>query len=350
MECKEVQESLSLYLDRELSAEESSLVQSHLDDCSVCREELAALQEIISQLSSLEEVNPPASFRRELYVKLKENIAQEAKVKKKGRVTQGLLAKFKAWRRHTVFYPVAISLLLLIIFVPIFLQGTHLRSKFMEDSSEPDMMSYRVGVEQNSVNQENVTKSIAPEAMTMTTTQNVVKQSVEESKSAIKPMERKLIKNAELHLWVDDYNSVVEALKSKASALDGYITNETVNVLIHLGAKVLSEVMPQFRFDEFLRGTRFRCCNCLYQNVTEEYIDVESRLNVMRTKEERLLDILTSRVSPVMFCCRNEWLIRAQLESLEGRLRYLSNQTEFSIFNLTIEQVSLQPNRFRLGV
>ncbi|HHY06666.1 MAG TPA: DUF4349 domain-containing protein, partial [Clostridia bacterium] len=258
MECKEVQESLSLYLDRELSAEESSLVQRHLDDCSVCREELAALQEIISQLSSLEEVNPPASFRRELYVKLKENIAQEAKVKKKGRVTQGLLAKFKAWRRHTVFYPVAISLLLLIIFVPIFLQGTHLRSKFMEDSSEPDMMSYRVGVEQNSVNQENVTKSIAPEAMTMTTTQNVVKQSVEESKSAIKPMERKLIKNAELHLWVDDYNSVVEALKSKASALDGYITNETVNALDSLGSKrgYLEVRVPQFRFDEFFAGVQ----------------------------------------------------------------------------------------------
>jgi hypothetical protein len=357
MECKEVQESLSLYLDRELSAEESSLVQRHLDDCSVCREELAALQEIISQLSSLEEVNPPASFRRELYVKLKENIAQEAKVKKKGRVTQGLLAKFKAWRRHTVFYPVAISLLLLIIFVPIFLQGTHLRSKFMEDSSELDMMSYRGGMEQNSVNQENVTKSIAPEAMTMTTTQNVVKQSVEESKSAIKPMERKLIKNAELHLLVDDYNSVVEALKSKASAFEGYITNETVNVIDARGSKrgYLEVKVPQLRFAEFFAGVqdlgKLKNSHIYTQDVTEEYIDVESRLNVMRTKEERLLDILTQsgELSDVLAVENELANTRSQLESLEGRLRYLSNQTEFSTFNLTIEQVVASTTQVSTG-
>jgi hypothetical protein len=361
MKCKEVQESLSLYLDNELSVEERVLLRNHLVNCSVCQEELAALQETVSLLSSLEEVTPPASFRRDLYEKLEKNIVQETVREKRGLWGHGLMTKFRKWRRYSAFLPVAISLVLLVFLVPVFLDfrlGD--ASKFMDDSSEPEMMFYGVSMDQNSVSQENVAKSmapemaavnlgrgVAPEIMTTTTTGNVVKQSVEESKSAIKPMERKLIKNAEIHLLADDYNSAVESLKSKVSALDGYITNETVNVIDSRGSKrgYLEVRVPQLRFDEFFAGVnnlgKLKNSNIYTQDVTEEYIDVESRLNVMRTKEERLLAILnqSGELSDVLAVENELANTRAQLESLEGRLRYLSNQTEFSTFNLTIEQV-----------
>ncbi|MGI6587461.1 MAG: DUF4349 domain-containing protein [Peptococcia bacterium] len=362
MKCKEVQENLSLYLDHELSAEERVLLRNHLVNCSICQGELAALQETISQLSSLEEVNPPASFRRELYTKLEKSIAQETVRKKKGFWGGGLMTSFKTWKHRTVFLPVAISLVLLVLLVPVFLDEVRFddSSKLTEKSSEPEMMFYGVSMDQNSVSQENVAKSmapemaavnlgrgVAPEIMTTTTTGNVVKQSVEESKSAIKPMERKLIKNAEIHLLADDYNSAVESLKSKVSALDGYITNETVNVIDSRGSKrgYLEVRVPQLRFDEFFAGVnnlgKLKNSNIYTQDVTEEYIDVESRLNVMRTKEERLLAILnqSGELSDVLAVENELANTRAQLESLEGRLRYLSNQTEFSTFNLTIEQV-----------
>jgi hypothetical protein len=361
MKCKEVQESLSLYLDNELSVEERVLLRNHLVNCSVCQEELAALQETVSLLSSLEEVTPPASFRRELYEKLEKNIVQETVREKRGLWGHGLMTKFRKWRRYSAFLPVAISLVLLVFLVPVFLDfrlGD--ASKFMDDSSEQEMMSYGVSMHPNSVGQENVAKSMAPEMaadslergvapkiMTTTTTRNVVKQSVEESKAATKPMERKLIKNAEIHLLADDYDSAVESLKSKVSALDGYITNETVNVIDSHGSKrgYLEVRVPQLRFDEFFAGInnlgKLKNSHIYTQDVTEEYIDVKSRLNVMRTKEERLLDILnqSGELSDVLAVENELANTRAQLESLEGRLRYLSNQTEFSTLNLTIEQV-----------
>ncbi|MDD4048947.1 MAG: zf-HC2 domain-containing protein, partial [Clostridia bacterium] len=76
MNCKEVQENLSAYLDNILSAEEMILVQRHLDECNDCREELKILQETVEKLSSLEEKIPPISFRQELFKKLEQSTSK----------------------------------------------------------------------------------------------------------------------------------------------------------------------------------------------------------------------------------------------------------------------------------
>lgn len=363
MKCKEVQENLSFYLDQELSEEELLLVQSHLDSCSVCREELAALQETVSLLSSLEEVNPPASFRRELYAKLEKSIVQETEVKKKRLFGHGLRAKLTALRQHAAFYPVAISLVLLIIIVPVFFD-VRIGSNFNKDaSSKQEMLSYGVSMDQDSAPQENMVKGIAPQesaynlerGVSLTdqapqvelSSQNEAKQSLEQSKSQTKPLERKLIKNAEMLLLVDNYDRATESLKNKVRALNGYITNESANVIDARGSKrgYLEVRIPQYRFDEFLSGVnnlgKLKNSHIYTQDVTEEYIDVESRLRTMHTKEDRLLDILTQsgKLSDILAVENELANTRAQLESFEGRLRYLNNQTDFSTFNLTLEQV-----------
>ena len=378
MECKEVQESLSFYLDQELSGDELVLVQSHLENCSDCQKELSTLQETISLLSSLEEVTPPASFRRELYAKLEKSIAQEPGSGEKRFWGYGLMTKFKGLRRHTAFLPVAISVVLLVLLVPVFFDGVHLgsSSKFTEDSSEQEMLSCGVNLtsmDQDSAPQENMVKSMGSKESAYNlergvspteqapqvnfSSQTVADQSLEQSKSTTTSIERKLIKNAEIHLLADDYNSAVESLKSKVSALNGYITNETVNVIDARGSKrgYLEVRIPQLRFDEFLAGVntlgKLKNSHIYSQDVTEEYIDVESRLKTMRTKEERLLGILnqSGKLSDILAVENELANTRAQLESLEGRLRYLSNKTEFSTFNLTIEQTAASTQQVSAG-
>ena len=378
MNCREVQENLSLYLDQELSEEEISAVKSHLDNCLACREELASLRETISLLSSLEEVIPPASFRRDLYAKLENSVSQqrvESGHQKKGLFWHGLIDKFSSLRRHTAFWPAAITMVLLIVVSPILLDGVRMGSNKSIDGSliaedydtGQDMMSYSLKSEESLENQviENTSKSMAPrmaadnydERNASGTSAPQLMMVADEAgeplavpqgdMSAKSTIERKLIKNAELYLQVDDFDTALNSLKEQVIVLDGYITNETANAVDSRGTKrgSLQIRIPQYRFEDFLIGMnsfgKLKNSHIYSQDVTEEYIDVESRLKTMHTKEERLLNILTQsgNLSDVLAVENELANTRAQLESLEGRMRYLNNQTGFSTFNITVEQV-----------
>lgn len=59
---RKVRESLSAYLDGELSPAQARAVESHLAGCGSCREELEGLRSVAHTLRSLPEVDPPRSF------------------------------------------------------------------------------------------------------------------------------------------------------------------------------------------------------------------------------------------------------------------------------------------------
>ncbi|MGI6145056.1 MAG: DUF4349 domain-containing protein [Clostridia bacterium] len=379
MNCREVQENLSLYLDQEMSEAEMSTVKNHLDNCLACREELASLRETVSLLSSLEEVIPPASFRSELYAKLENCVSQqrvESGQQKKGVFWHGLLEKFSLLRRHTVFWPVAITVILLLIVSPALLDGVRMAGSKSDNSliaedydAGQGIMSYGLKSGESfdiAANQkmENMSRSIAPKMAAdgfadrnvsatsapelMMATEEAAKQlAAPQDEMADKTIERKLIKNAEIYLQVDDYDTAINSLKEQVVSLEGYITNETANAVDSKGTKrgSLQIRIPQYSFEDFLIGIKnfgkLKNSHIYSQDVTEEYIDVESRLKTMRTKEERLLNILTQsgNLSDILAVENELANTRAQLESLEGRMRYLNNQTEYSTVNISVEQL-----------
>lgn len=332
MECKKIKEGLSAFLDDELSAEEKVFWQNHFDNCASCRDELAVLRKTADTFSSLGEMAPPANFRRELYHQLAKSIVPSMKCKK------------KSWFQRPFFFPAAIAIVLLVVFVSFLRPGFPGRQKLAVDGLVNVAGGIAPRMESFDLSEEGGTPRLMS---TATMVQNNMEKFSAAKQMAEEILERKLIKNAEIVLWVDDYEASLQNLKSKVSVLGGYITNETVNVLDSLGNKkgYLEARIPCLRFDEFFaeadRWGKIKNSHIYSRDVTEEFIDVQSRLRTMSTKEERLLDILqkTGQLSDILAVENELANTRAQLESLEGRLRYLNNQTEFSTFNLTIEQV-----------
>lgn len=70
MNCNDVLERLSPYLDGELSPFEQAQVDAHLRKCAACAEELALLRQTVALLRDLEEVEVPAGFRADLRARL----------------------------------------------------------------------------------------------------------------------------------------------------------------------------------------------------------------------------------------------------------------------------------------
>jgi hypothetical protein len=62
MDCEEIREHLSAYVDDLLVAEGKARVEEHLSSCKACQQELASLKALVRELGSLESVKPPKDF------------------------------------------------------------------------------------------------------------------------------------------------------------------------------------------------------------------------------------------------------------------------------------------------
>jgi anti-sigma factor RsiW/uncharacterized protein YdcH (DUF465 family) len=86
--CSEIRENLSLYIDDELSADERSMLEKHIDACAACRRELDEIVRIVGLCRDMQEVELPENFRDELHKKLvdaaEENTAKSSVLRRIG--------------------------------------------------------------------------------------------------------------------------------------------------------------------------------------------------------------------------------------------------------------------------
>lgn len=66
MNCSQIQEMLSAYIDDFLDEFETAEVEKHVQTCAICQQELTDLRHTVSLLRSLGEVSPPENFHRQL--------------------------------------------------------------------------------------------------------------------------------------------------------------------------------------------------------------------------------------------------------------------------------------------
>ena len=70
MNCEKVKELLWAYLENKTTAEETAEIETHLEGCAACREELAQQKEIKNALASLPDEELPEGYHTELMQKL----------------------------------------------------------------------------------------------------------------------------------------------------------------------------------------------------------------------------------------------------------------------------------------
>lgn len=101
--------------------------------------------------------------------------------------------------------------------------------------------------------------------------------------------------------------------------------------------------VPAERLDDFVDLIRDMAERVEYetsssQDVTDEYVDNEARLNGLRSTEERLLEFLDRAVDVEDALEVQEALasVQVEMERIEGRLRFLSQTSAYSLVNLSL--------------
>jgi hypothetical protein len=164
------------------------------------------------------------------------------------------------------------------------------------------------------------------------------------------PAQRKIIRNATLTLEADDPARDVQRVASVAEARGGFVVNSESRQQGGAKGSKTYEVytvemrVPAAQFDAALADIRAAAGAVTAQkitgkDVTEEYIDVEARLRTQQALEAQLLEIMkrASAVSDAVAVQREMANVRTEIERLEGRRRFLENQSSLSTISVTLQ-------------
>ncbi|THF47695.1 DUF4349 domain-containing protein [Flavobacterium supellecticarium] len=155
-------------------------------------------------------------------------------------------------------------------------------------------------------------------------------------------IEPKIIKNANLRFETSDLNQsyadIQKALVKYKATIQNDVTGKNSNSVY----RDLTIRVPNTAFDAFITDigkgvSHFDRKEISSEDVTEEYIDIESRINTKKTLEKRYLDLLNkaTKVSEILEIEKGLATVREEIESIEGRLKYL--QSRIAMSTITID-------------
>ena len=155
-------------------------------------------------------------------------------------------------------------------------------------------------------------------------------------------IERKLIKKGEVEFETKDINSRRTTIFGAIEKFDGYISSDreykskgriSNPIVIRVPAKNFDNL-----FDEATKGVdKFDDKEIEVKDVTEEFLDVQARLKTKKELETRYLDLLkkANSVTDILEIEKQIGLLRTEIESIEGRLRYLKDRVALSTLTMT---------------
>jgi hypothetical protein len=199
-------------------------------------------------------------------------------------------------------------------------------------------------------------QSYAPSAATAPTEMAVKARAYDESSSdtlvaeptpAPANMPRKIIYTANVNLITEKLPEAARALAERVKAHGGYIAETSVSGAAGTQRTATWKIrIPVAKFDGFLAavGTlgELQDSNTSSQDVSEEFYDVAARLKNKKTEEARLIQHLqhsTAKLTDILAVEREISRVREEIERMEGRLRFLSHQTDLSTVTVTMREI-----------
>lgn len=155
--------------------------------------------------------------------------------------------------------------------------------------------------------------------------------------------EPKIIKNANVRLKVNNLHNSLQQIQAIIKKHGGYLTSSTESrnegeITSSLTIRV-DHTKFELLLDELQTGAVQVDYKHIYaQDVTEEYIDIEARLSNRKRLEQRLLELLAQAktVEDIIKVEAQLATVREQIESFEGRLKYLNDRILHSTINLEL--------------
>lgn len=160
--------------------------------------------------------------------------------------------------------------------------------------------------------------------------------------------ERKIIRNADIQIECGVPTEVQQKVEAIAQSYGGFVvesqqsmsderaaTRDIVTITMRVPAEKFAAAIEDVR----KTGDRVISETIKGQDVTEEFIDVEARLKAKKALEEQFMEIMkrANTVGEALDVQRQLGDVRAEIEKIEGRKRFLENQASLSTIKIRLQ-------------
>ena len=153
---------------------------------------------------------------------------------------------------------------------------------------------------------------------------------------------RMIIHQAQLRVHVKDLGKAQLKIEQKVNEYGGYIVESNVyRESDRLVSGMITVRVPEKHFQRFLADAEEEAAEILERNVTgqdvtEQYVDLESRVKSKRAVEERLLEFMgkAEKTADLLNISSDLAKVQEEIEVIVGQMKYFENQTSFSTIEI----------------
>lgn len=160
--------------------------------------------------------------------------------------------------------------------------------------------------------------------------------------SEIVTTERMIVKEGDIRFETSDSKETRANIMASSKKLNGYLSQDSSNSYGNRIEHTIVIRLPANNFETLLEGvtenaTKIDSKNINALDVTEEFIDVQARIKTKKEIEERYKELLkrANTIEDILKIESELGTLRADIESFEGRLKYLKSRISLSTLTVT---------------
>lgn len=156
--------------------------------------------------------------------------------------------------------------------------------------------------------------------------------------------QKKVIKNAQLTLYVKDAEESAKQIQAMTKALGGFVSESNIYESNN-GYKsgTITIRIPVDKFESTLSNVRQLAVEVDHeritaQDVTEEYVDLEAQIRNLKAEEKQYLEIMQKSytIDDTLKVSSRLSDVRGRIERAQGRMNYLSRQVDMSTIRINL--------------
>jgi hypothetical protein len=202
-------------------------------------------------------------------------------------------------------------------------------------------------------NENTLGKSMAPEATVssdMALPQEAREKTISQDQTPV--TDRRIIKEGEISFETSDKDETRKIINKAVKESNAYIAQDNITDHSYRIENRITIRVPSEKFEDLLTriseiAVELDSKNISATDITEEYVDVESRLKTKKELENRYKVLLQKArsVDEILKIEKQIGDIRTEIESIEGRYKYLNDRISYS----TLTVVFYEKNRSDFG-
>jgi len=168
--------------------------------------------------------------------------------------------------------------------------------------------------------------------------------------------ERMIVRTGEISLVVEDVVDARDEIADLAVRFNGYVVSSQISGEEQDRIGWISIRVPDDKFEQALAklrdlAVRVTSESTSSRDVTEEYIDLKSRLKNAEATEKQYLALLekAEKVEDILRIYDSLSRVRSEIEQIKGRMQYLERTTSMSLITVHLQPVATAKPLVRAG-